>query len=44
MASVEGKNWKPVYDRCVKARTTCLGGEAYAPAIVPVTGVDRSAE
>lgn len=38
MTSVEGKNWKPVYDRCVKARTTCLGGEAYAPAIIPVTG------
>ena len=37
MASVEGKNWKPVYDRCVKARTTCLGGEAYTPAIVPST-------
>ena len=32
MASVEGKNWKPVYDRCVKARTTCLGGAAYTPA------------
>ena len=27
MSSVEGKNWKPVYDRCVKARTSCLGGE-----------------
>ena len=35
MASVEGKNWKPVYDRCVKARTTCLGGETYTPAYVP---------
>ena len=35
MASVEGKNWKPVYDRCVKARTTCLGGEAYSPAYIP---------
>ena len=35
MASVEGKNWKPVYDRCVKARTTCLGGEAYSPEYVP---------
>ena len=35
MASVEGKNWKPVYDRCVKARTTCLGGETYTPAFVP---------
>lgn len=35
MASAEGKNWKPVYDRCVKARSTCLGGQAYTPAIVP---------
>jgi hypothetical protein len=33
MASVAGKDWKPVYDRCVKARTTCLDGEAYTPAI-----------
>lgn len=33
MASVAGKDWKPVYDRCVKARTTCLGGEAYTPAV-----------
>ena len=32
MASVEGKNWKPVYDRCLKARTSCLGGDAYTPA------------
>jgi hypothetical protein len=37
MASVEGKNWKPVYDRCVKARSTCLGGQAYTPAIAPST-------
>jgi len=37
MASAEGKNWKPVYDRCVKARSTCLGGQAYTPAIVPST-------
>lgn len=37
MASAEGKNWKPVYDRCVKARSTCLGGQTYAPAIVPGT-------
>src|SRR6478752_5775390 len=35
MASVEGKNWKPVYDRCVKARSACLGGQTYTPAIVP---------
>jgi hypothetical protein len=32
MSSVAGKDWKPVYDRCVKARTSCLGGEAYTPA------------
>ncbi|HSS13332.1 MAG TPA: hypothetical protein VLL04_05545 [Rhizomicrobium sp.] len=37
MTSVEGKNWKPVYDRCVKARSACLGGEAYTPAIIPST-------
>jgi len=37
MGLVEGKNWKPVYDRCVKARTACLGGQAYSPAIVPST-------
>ena len=37
MATVQGKNWKPVYDRCVKARTTCLGGQAYTPAFVPST-------
>ena len=35
MASAEGKNWKPVYDRCVKARSSCLGGQTYTPAIVP---------
>jgi len=38
MATVQGKNWKPVYDRCVKARTTCLGGQAYTPAVIPSTG------
>ena len=26
-----GKNWKPIYDRCLKARTSCLGGRAYLP-------------
>lgn len=26
-----GKNWKPIYDRCLKARTACLGGRAYQP-------------
>ena len=35
MATAPGKNWKPVYDRCVKARTTCLGGEAYSPTYTP---------
>jgi hypothetical protein len=28
-----GKNWKPIYDRCLKARTTCLGGRAYLPEL-----------
>jgi hypothetical protein len=37
MTLVEGKNWKPVYDRCVKARAACLGGEAYTPAMVSST-------
>jgi len=38
MANAEGKNWKPVYDRCVKTRTTCLGGQTYTPAITePLT-------
>jgi hypothetical protein len=37
MASVEGKNWKPVYDRCLKARTVCLGGQAYTPAAISST-------
>ena len=37
MASAEGKNWKPVYDRCIKARSLCLGGQAYTPAMVPST-------
>ena len=30
-----GKNWKPIYDRCLKARTTCLGGRAYLPEASP---------
>lgn len=28
-----GKNWKPIYDRCLKARTACLGGRAYLPDV-----------
>lgn len=28
-----GKNWKPIYDRCLKARTACLGGRAYQPQL-----------
>jgi hypothetical protein len=31
--SGDGKNWKPVYDRCLKARTACLGGRAYQPEV-----------
>jgi hypothetical protein len=34
---VEGKNWKPVYDRCLKARSACLGGRAFTPEIPPVS-------
>ncbi|HEX4635081.1 MAG TPA: hypothetical protein VH189_02795 [Rhizomicrobium sp.] len=33
LGSGGGKNWKPIYDRCLKARTTCLGGRAYAPEV-----------
>ena len=32
---VEGKNWKPVYDRCLRARSACLGGRAFTPEIPP---------
>jgi hypothetical protein len=35
LGNVEGKNWKPVYDRCLKARTTCLGGRAFTPEVSP---------
>jgi hypothetical protein len=28
-----GKNWKPIYDRCLKARSVCLGGRAYLPDV-----------
>jgi len=28
-----GKNWKPIYDRCLKARTACLGGRVYVPEV-----------
>ncbi len=31
LSKAQGKNWKPVYDRCVKARTQCLGGKPYVP-------------
>jgi hypothetical protein len=31
LGTAGGKNWKPIYDRCLKARTTCLGGRAYLP-------------
>jgi len=29
----DGKNWKPIYDRCMKARVACLGGRAYLPTV-----------
>ena len=29
-----GKNWKPIYDRCLKARTACLGGRVYLPEVL----------
>ncbi|HYS45301.1 MAG TPA: hypothetical protein VEM35_02615 [Rhizomicrobium sp.] len=34
---MEGKNWKPVYDRCLKARSACLGGRAFTPEIPPAS-------
>jgi hypothetical protein len=37
LGSGGGKNWKPIYDRCMKARTTCLGGRAYLPQVSPVS-------
>src|ERR1700686_4338523 len=33
LATAEGKNWKPAYDRCLKARSACLGGRAYTPEL-----------
>ena len=33
LGSGGGKNWKPIYDRCLKARTACLGGRAYLPDV-----------
>jgi hypothetical protein len=33
LSHAEGKNWKPVYERCVKARSVCLGGKPYTPAM-----------
>lgn len=35
LGNVEGKNWKPVYDRCLKARSSCLGGRAFTPEASP---------
>jgi hypothetical protein len=37
LATAEGKNWKPVYDRCLKARSACLGGRAFTPEIPVVS-------
>src|SRR4051812_41098893 len=33
LATAEGKNWKPVYDRCLKARSACMNGRAFTPEI-----------
>jgi hypothetical protein len=35
LGNVEGKNWKPVYDRCLRTRTSCLGGRAFTPETSP---------
>jgi len=37
LATADGKNWKPVYDRCLKARSACLGGRAFTPEIPVVS-------
>src|SRR5258707_10418177 len=37
LSHAQGKNWKPVYDRCVKTRSACLGGMAYTPPIAPIS-------
>lgn len=33
LGSGDGKNWKPIYDRCLKTRTACLGGRSYVPDV-----------
>jgi len=33
LGSGGGKNWKPIYDRCLKARTSCLGGRDFVPDV-----------
>jgi len=33
LGSGGGKNWKPIYDRCLKARTACLSGRSYVPDV-----------
>ena len=33
LGSGGGKNWKPIYDRCLKARSVCLGGRSYQPQV-----------
>jgi len=33
LGSGGGKNWKHIYDHCLKARAACLGGRAYRPDV-----------
>ena len=38
LGSGGGKNWKPIYDRCLKVRAACLGGRAYRPDMPRTSG------
>ena len=35
LGTAEGKNWKLSYDRCLKARSACLKGQAFTPEASP---------
>jgi hypothetical protein len=42
LSHAQGKNWKPVYDRCVKTRSVCLGGMAYTPPMAAAISTSLS--
>src|SRR5207253_1614415 len=35
LGTAEGKNWKLSYNRCLKARSACLKGQAFTPEPSP---------